>query len=139
MVFDKMIERCNSEIAKLILNQTGTTDEKSFVGSAEVHERTLGKVGLQLKQFINAVNNNQLIPMLNALGFGLDGYTIGIEQEDEFNLDQKGKFDIELLKTGKFTFTPEYLKEKYGTEAVPVSEPVDTSLKDYKNVLSKYY
>jgi len=37
-VFDKMLERCNSEIAKLIIGQTGTTDEKSYAGSAKVHQ-----------------------------------------------------------------------------------------------------
>jgi Protein of unknown function (DUF935). len=40
-VFDMMIQRCNSEISKLILGQTGTLDEKAYVGSAEVQERVL--------------------------------------------------------------------------------------------------
>jgi len=51
-------------------------------------------------------------------------------------LEQKGKFDIELLKTGKFTFTPEYIKEKYGTEVIEVKEAVEPSI---KNELNKYY
>ena len=138
-VFNQMIERCNSEIAKLILGQTGSTDEKSFVGAAEVHERMLNMTGFAIKKFIYAVNNDQLIPMMTALGFQLDGCYIDVEQEDEFSLEQKGKFDIELLKTGKFTFTPEYIKEKYGTEVVEVKEQPDKALKEYKNALSKYY
>lgn len=39
--FNALIERGNSEISKYINGGTGTTDEKSFVGSAEVHERLL--------------------------------------------------------------------------------------------------
>jgi hypothetical protein len=117
-----------------------TTDNGSSKSQAEVHERMLDMVGDQLKQFIYSVNNSQLIPLLNNLGFGLDGYYIDIEQEDELSLEQKGNFDIELLKTGKFSFTPEYLKEKYGTEVIEVKEPApDKSLQDYKNVLSQYY
>ena len=46
-VFDKMIERCNSEISKIILGQTGTTDEKSFSGSAEVHGDIANQIGKQ--------------------------------------------------------------------------------------------
>ena len=78
--------------------------------------------------------------MMNNLGFGLDGMFIDVEQEDEFNLEQKSKFDIELIKTGKFTFDPAYIKEKYGTEVIPVAQPVDqTELVNYKKDLSKYY
>lgn len=139
-VFDKMIERCNSEIAKLILGQTGSTDEKSFVGSAEVHERMLNKVGYRIKQLIYSINNNQLIPMMNSLGFGLDGCYIDIESEDEFSLEQKGKFDIELLKTGMYKFTPEYLKDKYGAEVMEVENSnEDATLVNYKDVLSQIY
>lgn len=139
-VFNEMIERCNSEISKLILGQTGTMDEKAHVGSAEVHERILKQLAEADKQFIYTVNNTQLLPMMNNLGFGLDGMFIDVEQEDEFNLEQKSKFDIELIKTGKFTFDPAYIKEKYGTEVIPVAQPVDqTELVNYKKDLSKYY
>ena len=38
-IYKDLISEANSEISKLILGQTGTTDEKAFVGAAEVHER----------------------------------------------------------------------------------------------------
>lgn len=135
-VFDKMIDRCNTEISKLILGQTGTTDEKSFVGSAEVHERILKSLCDADLQEIYTINNTQLIPLMNNLGFGLEGYYLDVEQEDEFDLEQKSKFDVELLKTGKFTFKPEYIKEKYGTEVIPVVEPKDNGI---KNALEDLY
>jgi len=135
-VFDKMIERCNSEISKLILGQTMTTDNGSSRSQAEVHKEILDNFGEVDKQFIYSVNNTQLLPLMNRLGFGLDGLELDIEQEDEFNLEQKGKFDIELLKTGKFTFAPEYIKEKYGTEVIEVKEVIEPSI---KNELDKYY
>ena len=135
-VFDKMIERCNSEISKLILGQTMTTDNGSSRSQAEVHKQILDQFGVVDKQFLYTVNNTQLLPLMNRLGFGLDGLVLDIEQEDEFNLEQKSKFDIELLKTGKFTFTPEYIKEKYGTEVIEVKEPIEPSI---KNELDKYY
>lgn len=138
-VFNEMINRCNSEISKLFLGQTGTTDEKSFVGSAEVHERTLNNYGDLDEHFINSINNYQLVPILNAHGFGFEGLTIAAEAEDELSLEQKGKFDIELLKTGKFTMTPEYIKEKYGTEVVPVEQEVTDNSQGYKNRMDFYY
>ena len=135
-VFDMMIQRCNSEISKLILGQTSTLDEKAFVGSAEVHERVLQSYAWCDEQFIKCVNNYQLLPMMNALGFGLDGCYIGVESEDEFTLQEQSTFDIELLKTGKFTFTPEYLKENYGSEVIEVKDPVDNSIPSIKNLYS---
>jgi hypothetical protein len=36
-----IVDVCNQEISKRILGGTGTTDEKSFVGSVEVHEKLL--------------------------------------------------------------------------------------------------
>ena len=141
MVFDKMIERCNSEISKLILGQTMTTDNGSSRSQAEVHERVLEQAAERDEQFIYSVLNDQLVPLMNALGFGLDGFSISIKQDDELTLKEKGLFDIELIKTGKYIMSPEYIKEKYGTEVIPVeAEPIDeTSLKNYKTELSKYY
>jgi len=114
-------------------------DEKSFVGSAEVQERVLKTLSDSDQYFIEGVLNYQLIPLLNGLGLGFENLKICAEAEDEFTLEQKGKFDIELLKTGKFTMTPEYIKEKYGTEVIEVTEPIDTGIQKVKNALEKYY
>jgi len=138
-VFDKMIERCNSEISKLILGQTMTTDNGSSRSQAEVHERILKEFGDADKQFIYTVNNTQLLPLMNRLGFGLDGLVLDIEQEEEWNLEKKGKFDVELIKSGKFTLDPLYIKEKYGTEVIEVKEPVEKGVKELKNSLERYY
>lgn len=135
-VFDMMINRCNSEISKLILGQTATMDEKSFVGSAEVQERILNKLGYNDEFFLENVLNNQLIPMLTKLGIWVDGYKIKVAKDQEFTLEQKSKFEIELLKTGKYKFTHEYLLENYGTEAIEVN---DNSVKLVKNSLDKIY
>lgn len=139
MVFDMMIARCNSELSKLILGQTGTMDEKAFVGSAEVQERILDKVGYNDEFFVENVLNTQLVPMLTRLGLWKDGYKIKVAKDQEFTLDQKSKFDIEILKTGKFTFSPEYLLENYGSEVIEVALPDTTSVKAVKNSLDKYY
>lgn len=139
-VYNEMINRCNSELSKLFLGQTGTTDEKSFVGSAEVHERILDSYAELDEHFIDGVLNYQLAPMLNMHGFGFEGLRIAAEAEDEFTLDQKSKFDIELIKTGRFTMTKEYIKEKYGTEVIEVKEEVQPDKSaGYKNRMEFYY
>ena len=136
-VFDKMIDRCNSEISKLILGQTMTTDDGASRSQAEVHERVLDNVGFSDKQFLYNVNNNQLIPMLNALGFGFEGLYIDIENETEFSLMEKSAFDLALINTGKFTFTPEYIKNNYGSDVIEVNN--ESNIKSVSNSLSEYY
>lgn len=134
-IFDMLIERCNSEIAKLILGQTGTTDSKSFVGSAEVHER-ISKMYQEADQmFVENIFKYQLVPFLNSHGFGFEGCSIGVEEDDELTLIEKSKIDIELLKTYKIP--AEYILETYGT---PVEEmAVVDNVKQVKNKLDEYY
>jgi phage gp29-like protein len=136
-VFDMMIQRCNSEISKLILGQTGTLDEKAYVGSAEVQERVLKNVAYNDEFFIEGVLNYQLVPMMTRLGIFPEGVKITVKAEDDLTLIEQSKIDIELIKTGKFTFTPEYLEEKYGSEVVIVNDPTDVV--NIKNRLDNLY
>lgn len=136
-VFDMMIQRCNSEISKLILGQTGTLDEKAYVGSAEVQERVLKNVAYNDEFFIEGVLNYQLVPMMTRLGIFPEGVTISVKADEDLTLIEQSKIDIELIKTGKFTFTPEYLDEKYGSEVVIVNDPTDVV--NIKNRLDNLY
>lgn len=135
-VFNELINMCNREISKLILGQTGTTDEKSFAGSAEVHERILHMYGEADEQYIKSVLKYQLIPLLNMHGMGFENMCIEIEEEDKFSPLEKSKIDLELLKY--YNIDPKYIEEKYG---VPVTEKVDNSgtVDSVKNKLDKYY
>jgi len=55
--------------------QTGTSDEKAFVGSAEVHERILDDWHhSRLRRYANIINY-KLIPFLVYHGYPLEGLT----------------------------------------------------------------
>jgi len=136
-VFDKMIDRCNSEISKLILGQTGTTDEKAFVGSAKVHETVFKNISWQDEIFLENVCNLQLIPLMNGLNMGMNDVRIIAKQSDEFSLLEKSDLDVKLINTGKYKLTPQYIKEKYNTEVIEVSEP--NTVKSINNSLESYY
>jgi len=112
-------------------------DEKAFVGSAEVQERVLKNVAYNDEFFIEGVINYQLVPMMVRLGIFPEGVTISVKSEEELTLLDQSKIDIELIKTGKFTFTPEYLDEKYGSEVIPVEDL--SSVQNIKNRLDNLY
>lgn len=87
-IYKEAIDAQNNELSKVILGQTGTSDEKAFVGSAEVHERILDDYTLtDLRRIIWEVNY-KLIPRLILQGYTqLKGLSFDYEQnrkeEDE--------------------------------------------------------
>jgi len=69
--FEKSARFCDEQIAKMMNGQMGTSDEKSFVGAAEVHERILSTFNkARLKNIENLVNY-ELIPFLTYHGYPL--------------------------------------------------------------------
>ena len=135
-MFDTPIDRANSELSKLILGQTGTTDEKSFTGAANVHERVMQSVKDADIKFIESVYRKQLIPLLNKHGLGYEGLTIKIKEDDELTLKEKSEIDLKLLD--HYKIPAEYFEQTYG---VPVEEkpPVEGSAQDIQNKLKNLY
>lgn len=73
-IYLENIQHCNENISKIINGQTGTADEKAFVGSAQVHERILNDYTFSRLRKIQYVVNNQLIPFLVKWGYPLVDY-----------------------------------------------------------------
>lgn len=110
-VYDKMVERCNSEISKIILGQTGTTDEKSYSGSANIHGQIASQIGKQDQLMIQFIVNNQLIPMMNGLGFDFNGLKFEFDLSESVPLVDQAKIDASFMPYVKFN--AEYLENKY--------------------------
>lgn len=60
---------CDDQIAKLMNGQTGTSDEKAFVGSAEVHERVLATFNEARLTRVQDNVNYYLLPFLAYHGY----------------------------------------------------------------------
>jgi phage gp29-like protein len=73
-------------IAMLVNGQTSTSDQKAYVGSAEVHERILNKYTLARMRRIQNHINEGLLPFLVKHGYPLEGCTFHFHdllQEDK--------------------------------------------------------
>jgi len=68
-IYDRLIGRCDHAITKIFLSQTGTTDEKAFVGSAETHERVMKDLVMSDRLDISEYFTEILIPKLKGLGY----------------------------------------------------------------------
>lgn len=73
LVFKQRIELADMQIAKIINGQTSTSDEKSYVGAAEVHERILNDFTYSRMRVIQNHIRWKLMPFLTKHGYALEG------------------------------------------------------------------
>ena len=120
-VFDEMVDRCNSEISKIVLGQTGTTEEKSYVGSAAVHQDIAEMVGRQDLIDMEFIVNDKFLPMFNNLGFDFEGLSFKYDMNEVLPLGEQAK--IESLFMPYMTFNKEYLEKKYKMQIDEMYDP----------------
>lgn len=72
-VYDRRVDRCNSELSKVVLNQTMTIDSGSSLSQSQVHleifERTTESDATMCAHIING----RLLPLMRLHGFPVDG------------------------------------------------------------------
>lgn len=73
ITFKDKMQKSDEEVSKIINGQTGTSDVKAFVGTAEVHERTMATFTQARLQFIVDEVNEKVLPYLVRKGFAIDG------------------------------------------------------------------
>lgn len=131
-VFDKMVERCNSEISKIILGQTGTTDEKAYSGSANIHEGVAAMIAKQDTLKMQFIIEDQLVPMMIRNGFDLAGCTFKYDDSESLPLIEQAKIDASFMPYVKFE--NEYLEQKYGIDLMDQELEVEVVANKLKNL-----
>jgi SPP1 gp7 family putative phage head morphogenesis protein len=141
-VYDKIIERVNSELSKLILGQTGTTDEKSFVGSAKVHAAVSASIIASDVKEIEALINERLIPWLNQYhGYNITG-VFKFNVTEQLTMIELGDMIAKLAPYMKFK--GEWIEHTLNVEIEEMTEdaPEDSGAKksktSYENTISSY-
>lgn len=121
-VYLEFINLINSELSKLVLGQTGTTDEKSFVGSAQVHESILNVYITAVKSKIESNFTSEVLPKLFMFGM-FPKQDIYFKWNNEEQISKQAHFDItkELLKF--YNVPAEWINETFN---VPVEDKVAT-------------
>lgn len=124
--FDKLNLFCDSQMSKRLLGGTGITDEKSFVGSAEVHERQL-KYRIQVdKLILKFYMNEEIMPRLVKLSSvyaPLANLTFEWDETETLTLKEK----IQAVKdlATYFDFDPQELATLTGLPITTVKEAIN--------------
>lgn len=138
-VFLKMAEYMDSQMSKLILGQTGTTDEKAFSGSASVHER----VGNEITQadciWVETIINDKFFPFLTNLGFKLEGKRFKFDTKEQFSKDKQFEITKELL--GFYDIPEQWINDTFNVpveaKKVPaVAKTIKSNIDRYKKIVN---
>ena len=117
-VYDKRVDRCNSELSKLVLNQTMTIDSGSSLSQSEVHleifERTTESDAIMCAHIING----QLLPLMALHGFPVKGLRFQWNNAAAFS-PAENRENLRLVLE-YFNVPPEHITETLG---IPVDSP----------------
>jgi hypothetical protein len=127
-VYDKRIDRANSEISKCILNQTMTIDSGSSLSQSEVHLEIFQNIVEADADFLRDIINNKLLPFLAMHGFPFNGHIFNWDDTPNYSPEDMRAIEQMLLTAG-YEIEPEYFIEKYN---IPV-----TGRREIQPVLSR--
>lgn len=110
-VFDRRVDRCNSEISKGTLMQTMTIDSGSSLSQSETHLEIFEDVIEADARMIRNVVNDRLIPLMIMHGFPLKGMTFQWDDASTFTPAELREEERMLLD--HFDIDPQYFIDKY--------------------------
>jgi len=156
-LYERFTERCNSEISKLFLGNTLTT-EASNTGT-----QALGAIQKQGESLINSTDKKYILNLLNydmtdifaALGLNTEGGSFEFVEPEEINRKEKMEI-IERLHSMGLPISHDYLYEQFGIEkptnyneliksqqpvreSEPEPEPTPAEKKRFSNWLSDFF
>lgn len=136
-VFDKLIQRMNSEMSKRILGQDGTTDSKDTkgtYGSLQILQGVAEDRHQSDKADIGYLVNNQLFPRLIKLGYKLEG--VCFEWDELSDLSPKDFVDAVGTLGQLYDINPQHIEERTGIKIDGVRRmPGEAAGGDTKNPL----
>ncbi len=116
-VYDKRIDRANSELSKLIIGQTMTIEDGSSLSQSETHLEVFQNLVEADCDNLRDIVNNQLIPHMIRHGFPLKGLRFDWDYSVDYTPEQQVAYEQLILNN--YEVDPSYFEEKYN---MPVGE-----------------
>lgn len=110
-VYDRRIDRANSEMSKGVLGQTMTIDNGASHSQSETHLEVFENICAADARLIEYVVNDDLIPKMIRLGFPLAGLTF--RWDDAASYSPAEQRELERVMLQYFDIEPQYFINKY--------------------------
>ena len=121
-VYDKRIDRANSELSKLVIGQTMTIEDGSSLSQSETHLKVFQNLIESDCDMLRDIINNQLLPRMVRHGFPLVGLRFDWDYSTDYTPEQQVAYETMIINA--FDVDPAYFTEKYG---VPCNKRKDNS------------
>jgi hypothetical protein len=118
-LYDLFIERANSELSKLILGQTMTTDSGSSRSQGEVHERVAASYTRADSDMLLSIINEQLLPFLISHGYPLQGLEFSWDESEQLSKPELFKIAQGVMTSSGYKLSRAWLESTFGIELEP--------------------
>ena len=119
-VYDRRIDRANSEMSKAVLGQTMTTDNGSSKSQSEVHERVGENIAFADADMLKDIINDILFPFLINHSFPLQDKTF--DWDETYTYTPTEMKEVEAMVIERYNVDPNYFEEKYGIPIIGIRE-----------------
>ena len=119
-VYDKRVDRCNSELSKAVLMQTMTIDSGSSLSQSEVHLEIFERVTESDAAMVLNVVNGRLLPLMVRHGFPVKG--LRFQWNNAASYTPAEQREIERLLLEYYEIPAEYFTDKYGVQIAGARE-----------------
>jgi phage gp29-like protein len=123
-VYDKLMERSNSELSKLIIGGTMLSDNGSSRSQSETHWKVSEEITKEDQLLVKFVLNDQLLPVLINNGYPLQGCKMRWDITDTPDKDQ-WEITKGVIESG-YEVPEEYITEKFGIPITGLRQPKES-------------
>lgn len=134
-VYDRRIDRANSELSKLVIGQTMTLEDGSSLSQSETHLEVFQNIIEADCDMLRDMINDQLLPKMAKRGFPVEGLTFEWDYSTDYTPEQQRSYEELILNN--YEVAPEYFAEKYNMPVGPRRNPLDPSTPPTPNTNSK--
>ena len=119
-VYDKRIDRANSELSKLVIGQTMTIEDGSSLSQSQTHLQVFMNLVESDRDFLRDIINNQLIPLMILHGFPVKG--LRFEWNDAVDYTPEQQVAYETMIADRYEVDSSYFADKYN---MPVGKRIN--------------
>lgn len=136
-VYDRRVDRANSELSKLIIGQTMTIEDGSSLSQSQTHLKVFENLVESDRDMLRDIVNNQLIPRMVKHGFPVKG--LRFEWDDAVDYTPEQQVAYETMIADRYEVDPEYFANKYSMpvgerrQAIPVPNPGEIGAEEDKS------
>ena len=119
-VYDKRIDRANSELSKGVLMQTMTIDSGSSLSQSETHLEIFEDVVAADARMVACIVNDKLLPLMAKHGFPVQGLSFEWDNAATFSPAEQREMERVLLEY--YEIDPQYFIDKYNVNITGIRQ-----------------